>query len=196
MKYINFRDDVQQTIMDLLFKIATQVAIKVGDGTTTATIAADQLLKFMNENETLNSMRSKDFMDLLSSVVDEICNKIRENSIEINKEGNLEEIYKLAHVATNGDTMIPEIIRYIYLQTSNPAIEYNKAKGAETTYEIIEGYKMQFMKYIDKIFINSDDGTCAIKEPEILMFDHRIEQEYYDKIIKPTLNEVYQKIKD
>ena len=89
MKYINFRDDVQQTIMDLLFKIATQVAIKVGDGTTTATIAADQLLKFMNENETLNSMRSKDFMDLLSSVVDEICNKIRENSIEIDKEGNL-----------------------------------------------------------------------------------------------------------
>lgn len=195
MKYINFRDDVQQTIMDLLFKIATQVAIKVGDGTTTATIAADQLLKFMNENEEIKSMRSKDFMDLLSKVVDEICDKIRENATEINKDGDLNEIYKLAHVATNGDTMIPEIIRYIYLQTSNPAIEYNKAKGAETNYEIIEGYKMQFMKYIDKIFVNSDDGTCAIKEPEILMFDHRIEQEYYDKIIKPALDKTVQKNK-
>ena len=195
MKYINFRDDIQQTIMDLLFKIATQVAIKVGDGTTTATIAADQLLKFMNENEEIKSMRSKDFMDLLSSVVDEICDKIRENATEINKDGDLNEIYKLAHVATNGDTTIPEIIRYIYLQTSNPAIEYNKAKGAETNYEIIEGYKMQFMKYIDKIFVNSDDGTCAIKEPEILMFDHGIEQEYYDKIIKPALDKTVQKNK-
>lgn len=193
MKYIAFRDEIQQTIMDLIFKIATQVAIKVGDGTTTATIAADQLLKHIQKDESLSAMRSKDFMDLLSEVVDEICDTIREDATIINKEGDLNEIWKLASVATNGDFIIPSIITDIYQKTDNPAIEYNKAKGAETNYEIIEGYKMQYMKYIDRIFINSDDGTCNVKDPEILLFDHRIEQEYYDKIIKPALNEVYQK---
>ena len=193
MKRIKFRDDVQQTIMDLLFKIATQVAIKVGDGTTTATIAADQLLKHIQKDEKLDAMRSKDFMDLLFEVVDEICESIREDATLIDKDGDLNEIWKLASVATNGDDLIPSIITDIYQKTDNPAIEYNKAKGAETNYEIIEGYKMQFMKYIDRIFINSDDGTCNVKDPEILLFDHRIEQEYYDKIIKPALNKVYQK---
>lgn len=114
MKYIAFRDEIQQTIMDLIFKIATQVAIKVGDGTTTATIAADQLLKHIQKDESLSAMRSKDFMDLLSEVVDEICDTIREDATLINKEGDLNEIWKLASVATNGDFIIPSIITDIY----------------------------------------------------------------------------------
>lgn len=188
LKRIVYRDNVQNALMDLIFKIATQVAIKVGDGTTTATIAADQLLQKINENEELNKIRPKEFMDLLNKAIELICSTIQKNAIEIDKEGDLNEIYKLAYVSTNGDSNIAEMIRTIYKETGNSAIEYNKSKSNNTTYEIVDGYKMKFMTYIDRIFINKDDGTCNIDRPKILMFNHKVEQNYYDKIIKPALD--------
>lgn len=188
LKRIAYRDNIQNALMDLIFKIATQVAIKVGDGTTTATIAADQLLKSINSNEELSKMRPKEFMDLLNKAIELICSTIQKNAVQIDKDGDLEEIYKLAYVSTNGDSNIAEMIRTIYKETGNSTIEYNKSKSSTTTYEIVNGYKMKFMTYIDRIFINKDDGTCNINNPKILLFNHKVEQNYYDKIIKPALD--------
>lgn len=188
LKRIAYRDNVQNALMDLIFKIATQVAIKVGDGTTTATIAADQLLKSINNNKDLNKMRPKEFMDLLNQAIELICSTIQKNAIQINKDGDLEEIYKLAYVSTNGDSNIASMIQTIYKVTGNSTIEYNKSKSSTTTFELVAGYKMKFMTYIDRIFINKDDGTCNVDKPKILLFDHKVEQNYYDKIIKPALD--------
>lgn len=184
---IQYMDPIQNTLLDLLVKISAQVNIKVGDGTTTSIVAANQLLKVMNEFNELVKLRPKDFLDGLNDTVTKIAEKIQDNAVQIDKEGDLDEIYNLAMVSTNGEHAIAEMIRTIYAETANPAIEFNKSKSNDTSYEIVDGYKMDFMTYIDRIFINNDDGNCVVRNPMILMFNHKLEQEYYETIIQPAI---------
>ena len=193
LKKFQYMDPIQNTLLDLLVKISAQVNIKVGDGTTTSIVAANQLLKVMNEFSHISNLRPKDFLDGLNGVVADIVDKIHDNAIQIDREGTLDEIYNLAMVSTNGEHEIADMIRTIYKETENPAIEFNKAKSNETTYEIVDGYKLQFMTYIDRIFINNDDGNCVLRNPMILMFNHKLEQEYYETIIQPALSAAIQK---
>ena len=187
LKKLAYMDEVQNTLLGLLIKIAHQVVMRVGDGSTTSIVGADQLLKQIDLISAETKMRPKQLLDTLEYIVEDICVAIQNNAIEIDKQGDLEEIYKLAMVSTNGDKEISEMIRTIYKETGNPAIEFNKSKSSETTFEVLKGYKLQFMTYIDRIFINNDNGTCKITRPKILMFNHKLEQEYFESILQPAI---------
>ena len=187
LKKLAYMDEVQNTLLGLIVKIAHQVVMRVGDGSTTSVVGANQLLKQLDDISKKTNLRPKQLLDTLEEVVGDICNKIQEIAVPINKEGDLDEIYKLALVSTNGDGGIAEMIRTIYKETGNPAIEFNKSKSNFTTYEVLKGYKLQFMTYIDRIFVNNDNGTCNVKKPIILMFNHKLEQDYFESIIQPAI---------
>ena len=187
LKKLAYMDEVQNTLLGLIVKIAHQVVMRVGDGSTTSVVGANQLLKQIDEIAKKTNLRPKQLLDTLEEVVEDICDKIQENAVNINKEGDLDEIYKLALVSTNGDGSIAEMIRTIYLETGNPAIEFNKSKSTITTYEVLKGYKLQFMTYIDRIFINNDNGTCNVKKPLVLMFNHKLEQDYFEAMLQPAI---------
>lgn len=190
LKRYAYEDPILSNILSLLVKIASQVVVRVGDGTTTSIVSANQLLEHISSVDKIDEIRSKDFLDSLNRLVDYICKIIQQNAIQIDKDGDLSEIFDLAMVSTNGEVDIANMIQTIYKETSNPTIEFTKSKSNLTTYEIVDGYKMQFMEYIDRIFINNDDGTADIKNPFVLMFDHKIEADYYEKIIMPVLGYV------
>ena len=187
LKKLAYMDEVQNTLLGLIVKIAHQVVMRVGDGSTTSVVGANQLLMQINKIAKKTNLRPKQLLDTLEEVVEKICDKIQEIAVPINKEGDLDEIYKLALVSTNGDSDIAEMIRTIYKETGNPAIEFNKSKSKNTSYEVIKGYKLQFMTYIDRIFVNNDNGTCNVKKPLVLMINHNLEQDYFEKIIQPAI---------
>lgn len=193
LKRVSYEDPTQSTILALLFKIASQVNVKAGDGTTTASVGAYQLYKAISGVIKDSKLRPKDLVDTINRVVNEICDEIQTNATQIDREGDLEEIYKLAMVSTNGEHEISKMLQTIYQETGNPVIEYNLSKSIKSSCEIINGYKMRFMKYIDRIFMNNDNGNCELKKPIVLMFNHKLEQAYYDKIIRVGMNEAIQK---
>ena len=187
LKKLAYMDEVQNTLLGLLVKIAHQVVMRVGDGSTTSIVGANQLLKQIERIADNTDLRPKQLLDTLEDVVEDVCVRIQQNAVPINKDGDLDEIYRLAMVSTNGDEGVAEMIRTIYKETGNPAIEFNTSKGTETTYEVLKGYKLQFMTYIDRIFINNDNGTCKVKKPMILMFNHKLEQEYLETFLQPAI---------
>lgn len=189
LKRISYMDSVMDTILGLLVKIALPVNLRVGDGTTTSIVGANQLLVSVNKFlEEYKHMRPKDVLDNLERIVNAICYHIQQNATQIDKDGDLEEIYHLAMVSTNEEEQVARMIQTIYKETGNPSIEFNRSKSNETTYEIVDGYKMNYMTYIDRIFITNDNNTCDIKNPLILMLDHRMEQDYYESIIEPAMS--------
>lgn len=187
LKHIHFKDNVNNDILHLLTRISAQVIIKVGDGSTSSIVAANKILEVFEDNaEVFDQVRPKDFITLLNQVVTTIADRIYKNATPIDKEA-FKEIYNLAYVSTNGDSFVSSIIRDIYKVTDNPSIEYRQAKSSETTYEIVDGYKMDNMTYLDQIFANSDDGTCTIEKPYILMFNHKLDIETSKPIIQKAL---------
>ena len=189
LKKIHFEDPTDQNIHQLLLNISAQVVIKVGDGSTSSIVAANQILRELEAHPELKKIRPKDLLDRLAYVASVVGEVIFNMSTKIDqeKDPSLNDIYRLAMISTNGDKEISEIIQKIYQETGNPFIEFVKSKTNRTHYEIVDGYQA-LISYGDTIYANNEDGTCNIDHPMILMFDHRLDKEtHYDKIIKPAL---------
>lgn len=185
LKRIRFVDRIEQTVHKMLLNISSQVVIKVGDGSTSSIVAANEVYKTLNESALLKELRSKDLLDSLRSIAERITNHILENNATpINRDGDFEEIYRLALISTNGEQEIASFIQEIYKQTGNPSIEYRESKVSESTYEVINGYKAE-MGYIDEIFKMNDRGECIVEHPVVLMFDHTIDRASLVQIIQP-----------
>lgn len=184
LKRISFDDRMHNNILNLLTSISAQVVLKVGDGSTSSIIAANNLLQELEADETINSLRPKDLIDTLNRMVKEITTRILNKSKKIykNEDATYDEIYKLAKISTNGDENISKIIQEIYKQTQNPSIGFSESKTNKTYYEIIDGFKASSLTYLDTIYVNDDDNNCNIDNPIILMFDHKIGVEHYKKI--------------
>lgn len=188
LKKISFDDPVEQNILQLLVNISAQVVIKVGDGSTSSIVSANAILKELENSDDLKKLRSKELITSLHNTVEKITERIVQSSVKIDAEADpeLNDIYRLAMISTNGDEDVSEIIQTIYKQTGNPSIEFDKSKSAHTTYEIVEGYK-SLITYLDAIYQDNEDGTCTVNDPMILMFDHRLDLDaHYSKILYPA----------
>jgi chaperonin GroEL (HSP60 family) len=67
------------------------------------------------------------------------------------------------------------MIQKIYVETRNPSIDFLTSKTNKTSYEVINGYKLPYMTYLDKVFVNNDDGISIIDKPLIFMADFKCE---------------------
>jgi len=188
LKNISPENPTDRAILKLLKSIAHQVVLKVGDGSTSSIVASDEMLKAIDANEVLKELRPKDLLNKINEVVDELTKQIMTDATHIDKDGDFEEIKNLALISTNGEEEIAEMVQRIYKETGNPAISFATSKTNQTKLEIIDGYKMNYMTYIDRLFINTDDGTSVQKNPMVVMFNHRVDEDYYDKVIAPLIN--------
>ncbi|NNV04843.1 TCP-1/cpn60 chaperonin family protein, partial [Brevibacillus sp. MCWH] len=103
LKKINFEDNIDQNIMQLLLNISAQVVIKVGDGSTSSIVSAYSILKRLEESDLMKNVRPKEFMSLLKEVVDDISKKIISKSVKIDPKTDpeLEEIYRLSLISAH-----------------------------------------------------------------------------------------------
>lgn len=196
VKKIQFAESIDNTIMHLLVNICAQVVIKVGDGSTSSVVAANEVLLSIESVPELLDIRPKDLSDLLSKIALKISEEILRRSTKIDPSNNPQwtnDVYRLALVSTNNDVSIASMIQDIYKLTVNPNIDYIKSDTNRTHYEIIEGYQAH-ISFMDNGYINNpSDGTCDINAPIILMFDHKIDKEnHYDLVIVPVLQKAIQ----
>lgn len=180
LKKIRFEDDnmVLNSILDLILRIAGPVVANVGDGSTSSIVLAYHLYDLVANDEKLKELRPRDKKVILDKMCDIICSEIQKDAKYIDKDGDLDEVYKLAHVSTNGDSEVADMIREIYRKTGNPTIQFKEAKGSETYYEITDGYKLK-MSLVDAIYVNSDDNCCDVIKPMYLLFDHKVSDEVH-----------------
>lgn len=188
LKKLSFSAPVEQNILKLLTTISSHVVIKVGDGSTSSIIAANELLKEIEASD-LNELRPKELLDRLENVVELLKVNIMNRSIKINPDEDTEfnQINRVATVSTNGDALVPTLIQKIYKETGNPNIGFVKSKTNETRAELVNGYETR-ARYIDSIYVTNDVGECVVHKPLILIFDHLIDREsHFDKIISPVV---------
>lgn len=187
LKKIHFSDRVEESILSLLINIASQVVIRVGDGSTSSVVASYHLFNYLNEVMEKTNYRPKEIMDEINNVVRKISTIIESDAFKVNTEGDFWEIFNVAMVSTNGNKEIASIIQKIYQETKNPAIEYVKGRTAETTYEIVEGYQSRIGS-LDSVFFNTEENTGIYNNLKVLMFDHRIDREHHGDFIQQVIN--------
>ena len=197
LKNIRFNNRKNNTILNFINSISHQMVMKVGDGSTTAIIAAHEFLECMmklDKDNILSKLRPKDISWYISSLADLLADRIQENSTAVNDKSFVKTMGKIARIATNDNIEFTDFIENIYRE-SGPETYISKRMSMTdvSDYQIMDGMFYIAGRYADKIYCNSDNGAkCRIDNPLILCFNFTLGNEHWD-IVKLGLRYMMEK---
>jgi chaperonin GroEL len=170
-KEIELEDKFENMGAQMVREVASKTSDIAGDGTTTATVLAQAIVKEGAKMVAagLNPMDLKRGIDLaVTEVVKSIAGQAK-------KVKSSEEIAQVGTVAANGETEIGEMIAEAMEKVGNKGvITVEEAKSFETELEVVEG--MQFDRgYISPYFItNAEKMIADLEDPYILLHEKKL----------------------
>jgi chaperonin GroEL len=170
-KEIELEDPIENIGAQLVKEVASKTADQAGDGTTTATVLAQEIynLGYKNLAAGANPMDLKRGIDKAVGVVVAELASISK-PIQTSKE-----IEQVATVSANNDSEIGSMIATAMEKVGKDGvITVEEAKGTETEVKTVEG--MQFDKgYLSPFFVtNQSSMEAEMDKPYILLYDKKI----------------------
>ncbi len=167
-------DDPYENLGAQLVKEAASKTNEVaGDGTTTATVLAEAILR-----EGMKMVAAgADAMALARGIhkaVDAVAEEIKKKAIKVSDKDK-SQIKQVATIAGNNDPKIGDILAEAFLKVGKDGvITIEEGRSAETVVEVVEG--MQFDRgFLSPHFVtNEDDQVCELENPYILVHEEKI----------------------
>ena len=170
-KEIELHDKLQNMGAQMVKEVASRTASDAGDGTTTATVLAQAIvkegMKFVTAG--LNPMDLKRGIDQATRAAVDALSAISK-PCDTN-----EEIAQVGSISANGDAAIGQMIADAMARVGKEGvITVEDGKSLQDELEVVEG--MQFDRgYLSPYFINNQDKqTVELDNPFILLFDKKI----------------------
>ncbi|MBQ8436807.1 MAG: chaperonin GroEL [Alphaproteobacteria bacterium] len=170
-KEIELADKFENMGAQLVKEVAQKTADKAGDGTTTATVLAEAIIR-EGCKAVAAGMNPMDLKRGIDMAVEAVVEDIKSRSTDIKTS---EEIAQVGTISANGDRSIGEYLARAMEKVGNEGvITVEDAKGLETELDVVEG--MQFDRgYLSPYFVtNPDKMTCEYENPFILLYDQKI----------------------
>ena len=170
-KEIELEDKFENMGAQMLREVASKTSDIAGDGTTTATVLAQAIVKegIKLVAAGMNPMDLKRGIDLaVGEVVKDIARQAK-------KVKSSEEIAQVGTVAANGEKAIGQMIAKAMQKVGNEGvITVEEAKSLESELEVVEG--MQFDRgYISPYFItNAEKMVAELESPYILICEKKL----------------------
>jgi chaperonin GroEL len=171
-KEIELSDPIENMGAQMVREVASKTSDVAGDGTTTATVLAQAIIREGLKNVTAgaNPMDLKRGIDL---AVKQIVAGLK--SISKTVGDDKEKIAQVGSISANNDRGIGELIANAMEKVGKDGvITVEEAKGTETTLEVVEG--MQFDRgYLSPYFVtDAETMEAALEDPYILIHDKKI----------------------
>jgi len=170
-KEIELQDKLQNMGAQMVKEVASKTATDAGDGTTTATVLAQAIVKEGMKYVTAghNPMDLKRGIDRAASAAVEALSKISKPC------KTSQEIAQVGSISANGDAAIGKMIADAMDKVGKEGvITVEDGKSLHDELDVVEG--MQFDRgYLSPYFINNQDKqTVELDNPFILLFDKKI----------------------
>ncbi len=171
-KEVELEDELENMGAQMVKEVASKTNDLAGDGTTTATVLAQAIVKegLKNVAAGANPMDLKRGID---KAVEAITANLEKQA---KKVGNSSEMIKqVASISANNDDTIGELISQAFSKVGKEGvITVEEAKGTDTYVDVVEG--MQFDRgYLSPYFVTDSDKMIAdLENPYILLFDKKI----------------------
>jgi chaperonin GroEL len=169
-KEIELEDHFENMGAQLLKEAASQTNDVAGDGTTTATVLAQAMMRegLKAVAAGANPMLIKRGMDL---AVARVIEALRSAAVEVSTE---DEMRNVASIAGNSEAIGAVVADAMKEVGKDGVITVEESKSTETNLKLVEG--MQFDKgYLSPYFINTKETmSCVLEEPYILLFEKKI----------------------
>lgn len=186
-KEIELEDPAENMGAQMVREVASKTSDVAGDGTTTATVLAQAIVREGLKNVTAgaNPMDLKRGIDI---AVQKVVEGLKAMSKTVGDDK--EKIAQVGAISANNDKTIGDLIANAMEKVGKDGvITVEEAKGTETTVEWVEG--MQFDRgYLSPYFVtNADTMETELEDPLILIHDKKISTM---KDLLPVLEKVAQ----
>ena len=171
-KEIELENELENMGAQMVKEVASKTNDLAGDGTTTATVLAQAIVKegLKNVASGANPMDLKRGIDKAVKCITDDLDK------QSKKVGNSsEKIQQVASISANNDQNVGNLIAQAFEKVGKEGvITVEEAKGTDTYVDVVEG--MQFDRgYLSPYFVtNADKMITELENPYILLFDKKI----------------------
>ena len=171
-KEVELENELENMGAQMVKEVASKTNDLAGDGTTTATVLAQAIVKegLKNVASGANPMDLKRGIDCAVSTITTELNK------QAKQIGNSsEKIKQVASISANNDNTIGDLISQAFEKVGKEGvITVEEAKGTDTYVDVVEG--MQFDRgFLSPYFVtNADKMITELENPYILLIDKKI----------------------
>jgi chaperonin GroEL len=170
-KEIELEDKFENMGAQMLKEVASKTADLAGDGTTTASVLAQAIVREGAKAVAAgaNPMDLKRGVDL---AVNAVVANLKHNSKKVTSN---DEIAQVGTISANGDSEVGKMIAEAMKKVGNEGvITVEEAKSLETALDVVEG--MQFDRgYISPYFVtNADKMTVELEDPYLLIHEKKL----------------------
>lgn len=171
-KEVELKDPLENMGAQMVKEVASKTNDLAGDGTTTATVLAQAIVKegLKNVAAGANPMDLKRGID---KAVEAIVADLGKQAKEVGS--STEKIKQVASISANNDEVIGELIATAFGKVGKEGvITVEEAKGTDTYVDVVEG--MQFDRgYLSPYFVtNPEKMNVELENPYILLYDKKV----------------------
>ena len=164
-------DDIEDIGAQLVKSVSIKSANEAGDGTTTSTLIATEMIKagLKEIRQGSNAVAIKNEID---KIITEVVNEIKQSAIDVSTE---DQIKQVATISGNNDPEIGNLIASAIEKVGREGVvTIEESKTGETSLEVVEG--MQFDRgYKSPYFVtNNTTMQAGLDNPYVLLYDGRI----------------------
>ncbi|MES0031559.1 chaperonin GroEL [Mesorhizobium sp. M0040] len=170
-KEIELEDKFENMGAQMVREVASKTSDTAGDGTTTATILAQAIVR-EGAKAVAAGMNPMDLKRGIDKAVDAVVADLKSNARKVTRN---DEIAQVGAISANGDAEIGRFLAEAMERVGNEGvITVEEAKTAETELEVVEG--MQFDRgYLSPYFItNQDKMRVELEEPYVLIHEKKL----------------------
>ncbi|MBF0139050.1 MAG: chaperonin GroEL [Magnetococcales bacterium] len=170
-KEIELEDKFENMGAQMLKEVASKTSDVAGDGTTTATVLAQSLIR-EGLKAVAAGMNPMDLKRGIDAAVEEVIKALKKSAKEVTSS---EEIAQVGAISANSDPEVGRMIAEAMDKVGKEGvITVDEAKSMDTTLDVVEG--MQFDRgYLSPYFVtNAEKMVVEMDNPSILLVEKKV----------------------
>ena len=185
-KAIDLIDPVENLAVKMMREAADRTATSAGDGTTTAIVLTEALVKAGDEMIGSEHNRTEVLRSMVE-ITDKVVEKLKSQSRKVSKS----MLSDIATISANNDPLVGNIIADVYKKVGNTGIvTVERSQTAETYSESTKGLKVN-RGFLSPLFVNNQrKDECILEDVMVLVADMEIGNILQlEMVLKPIISE-------
>ena len=164
------RDPVENMGATLIKEAARNTVKEAGDGTTTATVLAEALIKQI-DIAVASGLKIREIKDGVNTCLDKIIKYLDDTAIEV--EGDM--LRSVSSISCNNDKKLGDIIAKAYEQVGKNGVVLMEESETEDTYvDVVDGVQLECGLTSPHFVTNTDKHTCELDNPLVFICSSEI----------------------
>ena len=185
-KSIQLLDPVENLAVQMMKEAADRTASEAGDGTTTAIVLTEAIVKQGVELIGPKDNKTEVLRELVT-LTEGVINRLKDRSEPVSDK----KLLDVATISSNNDPEIGKIIADTYKAVGkNGIVTVEKSQTSDTTYETTQGIKID-RGYSSHLFVNNHKkDECILEDVHVLVSDSEINNILsIENVLKPIIAE-------